>query len=819
MGLIDVVKHALPMKLADGKRHVWPTLASLVYLKDGKTPLADEDGKITADNALQLGGQDASKYALKTEVLAAYNLPVATSDTLGGVKSGEAVTVNSDGTMSVNQLNGKDAKYYLGARNLLDNSDFTNPVNQRGQTSYPSASSAGYTIDRWKKDAATSVDVSGGCLVLNANDNGFYQILSPDLLSRISGKECTMAIRVKANSEGAKIRIGVGAGGGYEQFDVPTDWTTIIRHYTYDYANYPTRNNVVLRAIGDVSLEWIALYEGTYTADNLPPYVPRENELAACLRYFRKLGPAPSEFMVLSGHVTSGGTTILVGLPFVLDMRVKPTLSASCSLQIRGIAGYATEATASSVLTDAVFTLMPTTDITDCRPMKRGLHFNHNDEVATPAYYSVNLDQANIQAEMTGRSRSAIFRLTYPADGPAYLIVNPNSDEGQGYIELDTLKKEIRGYNPIHRIYQGWGKPAGHSGHFIIKYNDEIADFGTYRQDTIFEGQTQIGQAKGIGLYIAFERKNSEKAIIIKAASSFTDIEGARKNLETEIPHWSFEQTRKELTDIWEKHLGRVEATSANDTLCRKLYGAIYRASCLPRAISDIDGRYPAFSKGTPILQAPEGTQHYDDFSMWDTYRALHPLVTLLTPTKSGEMMQSLVDKYKQGDWLPIFPCWNSYTAAMIGDHCTAAIGDAYVKGVHNFDIETAYEGMRKNAFETPEKFEDYANGMGRRALKSYLEYGYIPLEDPVKEAFHTREQSSRTLEYAYDDFVLSQVAKKLQKTEDYEILVSRSRNFKNVIDPQTGYANGRYADGHFYEENKTDNFAFYITAKSLAGT
>lgn len=115
MGLIDVVKHALPMKLADGKRHVWPTLASLVYLKDGKTPLADEDGKITADNALQLGGQNASKYALKTEVPAAYNLPVAASDTLGGVKSGEAVTVNSDGTMSVNQLNGKSADYYAKA--------------------------------------------------------------------------------------------------------------------------------------------------------------------------------------------------------------------------------------------------------------------------------------------------------------------------------------------------------------------------------------------------------------------------------------------------------------------------------------------------------------------------------------------------------------------------------------------------------------------------------------------------------------------------------------------------------------------------------
>lgn len=457
-------------------------------------------------------------------------------------------------------------------------------------------------------------------------------------------------------------------------------------------------------------------------------------------------------------------------------------------------------------------TLMPATDIKDCRPMKRGLSFKHDTEIATPAYYSVMLDQANMQAEMTGRSRSAIFRLTYPADGPAYLIVNPNSDEGEGYIELDTLKKEIRGYNPIHRIYQGWGKPAGYSGHFIIRYNDELKGFGTYCQDTIFEGQTQIGKAKGIGLYIAFERQNPEKPIIVKAASSFTGQEGARKNLDAEIPHWDFEQTRNELTEIWEKHLGRVEATSVNDTLSRKLYGAIYRASCLPRVISDVDGRYPAFSKGTPIMQAPEGTQHYDDFSMWDTYRALHPLLTLLTPTKSGEMMQSLVDKYKQGGWLPIFPCWNSYTAAMIGDHCTAAIGDAYIKGVHNFDIETAYEGMWKNAFETPENYEDYANGMGRRALKSYMEYGYIPLEDLVKEAFHSREQSSRTLEYAFDDFVLSQIAKELQKTEDYKLLAARSRNFKNVIDPQTGYANGRYADGHFYEENKTDNFAFYIT-------
>lgn len=125
-----------------------------------------------------------------------------------------------------------------------------------------------------------------------------------------------------------------------------------------------------------------------------------------------------------------------------------------------------------------------------------------------------------------------------------------------------------------------------------------------------------------------------------------------------------------------------------------------------------------------------------------------------------------------KGGWLPIFPCWNSYTAAMIGDHCISAISDAYCKGIRNFDVDKAYEGMRKNAFETPSNLDEYKNGMGRRALTSYLEYGYIPLEDGVPDAFHTKEQVSRTLEYAYDDFALAQMAKALGKTDDYQALI-----------------------------------------------
>ena len=173
-------------------------------------------------------------------------------------------------------------------------------------------------------------------------------------------------------------------------------------------------------------------------------------------------------------------------------------------------------------------TLFPSTHLRAMLPGHRATPFIHSTEVATPAYYAVSLDSMGIRAELTGRSRSAILRLSYPSDSAAYLIVNPNSDEGEGYIELDTLRKEIRGYNPVHRIYQGKGKAAGYSGHFIIHYEQELAEYGTYHYDTLFAGHTSIGHAHGIGLYIRFNRQKSGTPIIIKAASSFTGTDGAR---------------------------------------------------------------------------------------------------------------------------------------------------------------------------------------------------------------------------------------------------------------------------------------------------
>lgn len=456
-------------------------------------------------------------------------------------------------------------------------------------------------------------------------------------------------------------------------------------------------------------------------------------------------------------------------------------------------------------------TLMPLYGTLRCQAGERATRFSHADEVATPAYYAVSLPDEGIRAELTARSRSAIFRFTYQQAGKAYLVVTPNSDEGQGFVCIDTVSNRIYGYNPVHRIYQGWGQPAGFSGHFVVEFQKRISGYGTFSADSLSDAALQQDSRPAVGAYVAFDVAAGEE-VLVKAASSFVDADGAQRNLLSEIPHWDFEQTRHELTDIWERRFSLIQVESDDREALAKFYGAFYRASFLPRTYNDVDGRYPAFATGKPVMQLAEGQTYYDDYSLWDTYRALHPLVNLITPQRGGEMMQSLVRKYEQGGWMPIFPCWNSYTSAMIGDHGTAALADAWVKGITNFDMEKAYEGMRKNAFDRPATLEEYRNGMGRRALDSYVKYGYIPLEDSVPDAFHTCEQVSRTLEYAYDDFALAQVAASLGKTDDCQALMERARNYRNVIDPRTGYAQGRHADGTFLNDDNAFHFTRFIT-------
>ena len=443
-------------------------------------------------------------------------------------------------------------------------------------------------------------------------------------------------------------------------------------------------------------------------------------------------------------------------------------------------------------------TIMPLCNKLETDPVKRSSSFDHTKEIATPSYYSVDLNDYGIHAELTGLSRAGIMQFSFEQDGDHYIVIEPNSDEGVAFVEVDPEKKEITGYNPVHRIYQGYGKEAGFSGHFVIQLNEEIADYGVWDSTTITSGRKSArGQKHAVGAWVKLASDKPGKTLV-KVATSFTSIDNARKNLACEIPGWDFNEVRQASSDTWNQTLGQI-AVKGNNEEKVKFYSALYNAHFLPRTFSDVDGSYPKFDGGGQIMKMDHGT-YYCDFSQWDTYRAAHPLFSILYPSRNGDMTHSLVLKGQQGGWLPIFPSWNSYTAAMIGDHCIAMIGDAIIKDAPGFDYEEAYMLMRKNAFEANPDSGSYRDGKGRRAMESYLKYNYVPLEDQVMEAFHRREQVSRTLEYAYDDFVLSQVAKKLGKTDDYKALIKRAENYRNVIDPETGYARGRHADGTWIE-------------------
>ncbi len=449
------------------------------------------------------------------------------------------------------------------------------------------------------------------------------------------------------------------------------------------------------------------------------------------------------------------------------------------------------------------FTIAVMMDSLRLTPVERAVPFSHEDELTTPYYYRLRLPQEHLTAEMTGTERSGIFRFTFHRAGTAYLLVESNSDREEGSVGCMPEQHCITATNPVHRIYQGKGLPAGFSGHFYAEWlasGPAATVVHAAQQRLVLACQVEAGDT-----------------LLVRAAASFCDQDGARRNLQSEIADWNFDRVSHQLRDLWNRHLGRVEVEADDTTQLRKFYTSLYHASFLPRLMNDVDGRYPSFggshTRPCRIVRVRTGHNHYGDYSLWDTYRALHPLLTILEPTKTADMMQSLVDMAREGHgWLPIFPCWNSYTAAMIGDHATATLCDAYLKGIEGFDIGRAYRAMRRNAFRTPRRQADYIEGKGRRALRSYRRYGYIPLEDSVPYAYHPREQVSRTLEYAFDDYCLSRLATLLGHRRDASRLTQRARNWRNVIDPRTGYAQGRQADGQFLSDDNAHTFTSFIT-------
>lgn len=465
-------------------------------------------------------------------------------------------------------------------------------------------------------------------------------------------------------------------------------------------------------------------------------------------------------------------------------------------------------------------TVMPMTGDLKVDPEKRASTYSHDKESSTPGYYSVQLDDYDVQAEATGTKRSGFLQFTFPETDHSYIVVDSdagyehstNDTKGDGYVKVLPEKNEIVGYNPVHRMYSGKGDLAGFSGYFVVQFKKPFKKYGTWNDEDEPKWDSKEADDQP-GAFINFDTKKDE-VVEAKIGTSFVSIEDARENLKSEIPEWDFTEVRHQAEQNWDKAFGKVKVSGGSEDQKTNFYTALYHSMLLPRLYSDVDGSYPGFSNDSKTHVATDG-DYYMDFSLWDTFRAQFPLLGITQPTRAQDMVQSLVSMAKQSDWLPSFPMWSNYTTEMNDDHAISVISDAYAKGLTNFDAETAYHYMKKNATQLPDDDADYKDGKGRRGLDSYKKYGYIPLDDPVKEAYHAGQQVSRTLEYSYDDFTLAQFAKELGKEKDYNRFIKRAYNYKNVFDPSVGFMRGRNADGTWTKSFDPLKGQSYITQSS----
>jgi predicted alpha-1,2-mannosidase len=466
-------------------------------------------------------------------------------------------------------------------------------------------------------------------------------------------------------------------------------------------------------------------------------------------------------------------------------------------------------------------TLMPISGALKLDATKRASSFDRSSEKMTPYRYAVTLKDYGIDAEVTGATRAGLMRFRFNRAGQAWILVQANAQKGDGEVHIDAQRGEVVMVNPVRRIYAGAGKLAGFNGYAVVQFDHPFHPGGGWSGAQKHAGALQQNGDEGSpGIYLSFDLQPGE-TVQARIGTSFTSVQEARRNLEAEIPGWDFEPLAARVREQWNTALGRIEIAE-NAPQRRIFYTALYHTMLVPRVFSDVSGSYPGFG-GEGRIEHAQGFTYYCDYSIWDTFRAVHPLLTILDPERALDMVKSLVEKGKEGGFLPIYPAWNSYTSEMAGDHADAIIGDAFVKGIRGFDTEEAYRLMKKSAMELPPTREEYLDGKGRRGLESYLKYGYIPLEDGVPDGFHKQEQVSRTLDYAYDDFIVGEMARALGHTEDAEYFQKRGQNYRNVIDPKSGFARGRHADGSwstpfdpgvqysYFTEGTSSQYTFFV--------
>lgn len=439
--------------------------------------------------------------------------------------------------------------------------------------------------------------------------------------------------------------------------------------------------------------------------------------------------------------------------------------------------------------------LMPTTSINfnNGANGKTGYrdHFSHDNEIAIPGYYKVHLDSTNIDVELTVAERSGVHKYAFAkADSlNNYLILDLDHRDEVLDAKIDTLSTtELTGY----RHSKAWA-----SNQMLFYYVKTSHPFKIMKQLPSLRISEKGKKSNKAALQ--FDNPNNEP-IIIKIGISAVDEAGAKNNLETEIGDKTFEQVKEAAQAKWEKQLEKIIVESPNTAYKTNFYTALYHTMLAPNLYQDVDGRY----RGMDLeVHQTEDFDYYTVFSLWDTYRAAHPLYTIIEEERTNDFINTMLAKYDEGGILPIWDLSGNYTGCMIGYHGVPVIADAYMKGIRDYDTEKAFEAMIHSA--TRDKL----------GLEAYKKFGYIPVEEES-------ESVSKTLEYAYDDWTIAQVAQEMGNEEMYDTFTKRAQAYKNVFDPESGFMRGRMRNTWFapfdpyevnfnYTEANAWQYSFYV--------
>ena len=410
--------------------------------------------------------------------------------------------------------------------------------------------------------------------------------------------------------------------------------------------------------------------------------------------------------------------------------------------------------------------------------------FSHDNEKAEPGYYAVLLDRYGVQAELTATERTALHRYTFPANRQAGFI-----------LDLDYAIQEQTNQQMDVEVVDGTAVRA-HKRNVWWAYRQDLyfyAEFSkpfTYDivRDTVMVGTKMEPRCK---LLLHFETEKDEQ-VLVKAAVSSVDYEGAKKNLRTEMPAWDFEETRLKARRKWNDILQKIHIQTADEAQRAIFYTALYHAHLSPNLFQDVDGRY--LGMDLEIHQGDASEPMYTIFSLWDTFRALHPLISIIDPHQNEAYIRSLIKKGEEGGLVPKWDCVSNYTGCMIGYHIASLVADAYTKGYRGFDVEKAYKAcLRVAEYDTtgiapavPRWLYPYIMPAARYYKN---ERGYVPC-DKANEAV------AKALEYAYDDWCISVMAEALGDRTNAEKYAKFAKGYVNYFDPETRFMRGKDSEG-----------------------